>query len=64
MDAKRRELPAARVGEDVTGADHRQALAHHMIATELRREMHEVLSAVEECEMFPERKFSSSEKEK
>ncbi|MEI6076827.1 MAG: AAA family ATPase [Verrucomicrobiota bacterium] len=37
-------------------------IAHHMVAKELRREMHDVLSAIEECEPFPERKFASSTK--
>jgi energy-coupling factor transporter ATP-binding protein EcfA2 len=37
-------------------------IAHHMIGTELPQEMQEVLTAIEECEAFPERKFDTSKK--
>lgn len=33
-------------------------IAHHMLKTELPQELQTVLSAIEECEAFPERKFT------
>lgn len=37
-------------------------IAHHMIAAELPQELREVLTAIEECEAFPERKFDDPRK--
>lgn len=34
-------------------------IAHHMIAAELPQELQAVLTAIEECEAFPERKFDA-----
>lgn len=37
-------------------------IAHHMLTTELPQELQTVLSAIEECEAFPERKFDDQKK--